>query len=306
MQKKIACLVLSAATLLGVACYSGAGPVAAAELTEKETGAVEVRAAAQVTAARFLAVEEPKVIEGPNYLVNGAATADSGMTVSNGVTSVSAGILAKALYPDAAVNWNGATLTVDTGSISLTATVGAPYYCVNGRYFYTPNGVSGNGSGVYLPLRQIAHQLGAAAEWNQAAGLAEVHTATGRFPSAAEVYREDDVYWLSHIIFAESGNQSLAGMIAVGTVIMNRVGDSRFPNTIKGVITAPGQFTPVSNGTIHKTPSDQAVIAAKLVLEGAREAGSSLYFVNPRGGLSRWFRSLTPVTTIGDHAFFVN
>lgn len=305
MQKKIACLVLSAATLLGLACYSGARPAAAAELTEKETATAAVETA-QISTARFLAMEEPKMAEGPHYLVNGAATADSGMTVSNGVTSVSVGILAKALYPDAAVNWDGATLTVNTGSISLTATVGAPYYCVNGRYFYMPAGVPGNGSGVYLPLRQIAHQLGAAAEWNQAAGLAEVHTTTGSFPSGAEVYREDDVYWLSHIIFAESGNQSLAGMIAVGTVIMNRVGDSRFPNTIKGVITAPGQFTPVSNGTIHKTPSNQAVIAAKLVLEGAREAGNSLYFVNPRGGLSRWFRSLTPVTTIGDHAFFVN
>ena len=49
----------------------------------------------------------------------------------------------------------------------------------------------------------------------------------------------------------------------------------------------------------------EAVIAAKLCLDGASVAGGSLYFVNPDIGVSSWFRlTRTYVTSIGDHDFY--
>ena len=78
----------------------------------------------------------------------------------------------------------------------------------------------------------------------------------------------------------------------------------RFPNTIYDVIFAPNQFTPVSNGSIYREPNAESVAAAKLILEGVRVGGSSLYFVNPSISPNSWAqRNRTYVTTIGAHAF---
>ena len=87
-------------------------------------------------------------------------------------------------------------------------------------------------------------------------------------------YNSESLYWLSRIIYAESGNQPLEGKIAVGNVVLNRVAHPQFPNTVKGVIFQANQFTPVQNGSINRTPSSESVIAAKLCLDGANTAGS--------------------------------
>lgn len=80
---------------------------------------------------------------------------------------------------------------------------------------------------------------------------------------------------LAAILQCEAGS-SYDGMIAVGTVIMNRVSSSRFPNTIKGVIYQKGQFSPVSSGKLErvlkKGPSSSAYSAAKAVLGGKRHS----------------------------------
>ena len=52
-------------------------------------------------------------------------------------------------------------------------------------------------------------------------------------------------------------------------------------------------------------PSEQAVLAAKLCLEGANTVGGALYFINPAACNGGWFNSsLTWVATIGDHVFY--
>lgn len=53
---------------------------------------------------------------------------------------------------------------------------------------------------------------------------------------------------LAAIIECEAGNQSYEGKCAVGSVIINRVRNPRFANTIQEVIFAPGQFSPVASG----------------------------------------------------------
>ena len=47
---------------------------------------------------------------------------------------------------------------------------------------------------------------------------------------------------LAAIIECEAGNQSYEGKCAVGSVIINRVRNPRFANTIQEVIFAPGHF----------------------------------------------------------------
>lgn len=67
------------------------------------------------------------------------------------------------------------------------------------------------------------------------------------------------------LVEAEAGNESMRGKIAVANVVINRVRDSRYPDTVKGVIYQPHQFEPVINGHINKTaPADskEAVLRA--------------------------------------------
>lgn len=85
----------------------------------------------------------------------------------------------------------------------------------------------------------------------------------------------DTIALFAAILECEAGI-SYEGMIAVGTVIMNRVGSSRFPNTIRDVIYQSGQFSPVSSGkldeVLQKGPMDSAYKAAKAVLAGERSS----------------------------------
>lgn len=55
---------------------------------------------------------------------------------------------------------------------------------------------------------------------------------------------------LERCVEAEAGNQSILGKQLVADVILNRVNDPDFPDTITDVIKQKGQFSVVSNGSI--------------------------------------------------------
>ena len=182
---------------------------------------------------------------------------------------------------------------------------GAKYIVANGRYLYVPTGVKLENGTVMVPVRTLCQALGAEVVWNGEEGTIIITSGSGPIASGDSYYDQEDLYWLSRIIYAESGNQSLEGKIAVGNVVLNRVASTQFPNTVYGVIFQRNQFTPASNGRINRTPTAECVIAAKLALEGANTAGNALYFINPSISSSRWFsRNCTYVATIGAHAFF--
>ncbi len=94
---------------------------------------------------------------------------------------------------------------------------------------------------------------------------------------AAMKYTDADLELLARLIYLEAGGGSKDGMWAVGTVVINRVRSSKFPNTLEGVIYAKGQFT--VTGKIDKTtPSSAAVEAAKRVLSGDLYDSDIMYF----------------------------
>ena len=102
--------------------------------------------------------------------------------------------------------------------------------------------------------------------------LASVLAGCGTVETETEkTYSDNDLYALSHIISAESGNCSEDMMIAVGSVVLNRVEDERFPNTIEEVVFQPGQYSPTWNGTYYNEPTDGAVEVAEMLLtEGSQ------------------------------------
>ena len=51
-----------------------------------------------------------------------------------------------------------------------------------------------------------------------------------------KTYSDSDLKRMAAIIYCEAGNQSYAGKLAVGIVVMNRKRSSSFPNTVSGVL----------------------------------------------------------------------
>ncbi len=61
-------------------------------------------------------------------------------------------------------------------------------------------------------------------------------------------YSASDLELMACIIHCEAEGEPYEGKVAVGSVVMNRVASSSFPNTIMGVIYQSGQFSPVASG----------------------------------------------------------
>ena len=176
------------------------------------------------------------------------------------------------------------------------------YFMVNDRYFYVPSLVMAQENDLLLPAESLANALGCSVVKEPATGTLSIRRVGP--VATANTYVEEDLYWLSRAIYSESGNQPMKGRIAVGTVILNRVADEAFPDTIQEVIFAPGQFSPVANGTIYRTPDEKSVIAAKLCLDGVREADGCLY-LNVTSMYSWADQSRTYSCTIGGHNFYL-
>lgn len=99
-----------------------------------------------------------------------------------------------------------------------------------------------------------------------------------------------DLDLLAAIIWCEAGNQPYDGMVAVGEVVMNRVANSSFPNTIAEVLEQPGQFTPYSSGTLQSAlasgVNSTCYQAAQDALNGAQPVPGALYF-NTHSGTTK-------------------
>lgn len=111
----------------------------------------------------------------------------------------------------------------------------------------------------------------------------------------------EDVAMLAAIIECEAGNQSYEGKCAVGSVVINRVADPRFANSISGVIYAPYQFSPVASGRF-------AIVLARGANAACTQAAVDVLngYININALYFHVYDSSVDVggTVIGDHVFY--
>jgi spore germination cell wall hydrolase CwlJ-like protein len=113
-------------------------------------------------------------------------------------------------------------------------------------------------------------------------------------------------------MYLESNRSSSAGMLAVGTVVMNRLRDPRYPKSVCGVVGQKNQF---AQGVLTRKMTDSgAVLASQMadqVLAGARHPGvqnaqhfhtaglrfpyNNMYYVLEAGG-NEFYEKRTPGT----------
>ena len=112
-----------------------------------------------------------------------------------------------------------------------------------------------------------------------------------------------DLYLLSCCVYGEARGESYTGKVAVAAVVLNRVKNSNFPNTVSGVIYQKGAFTCVSDGQINLGTNDECTRAAQDALNGWDPSGGALYYFNPSTATSAWIWSRPQLVTIGRHIF---
>ena len=86
----------------------------------------------------------------------------------------------------------------------------------------------------------------------------------------------DDLVLFAGILQCEAGTSNYDALLAVATVIMNRVESPNYPNSLYGVIYQRGQFSPTWNGSLSrvlaKGPASLCYQAARDALNGSRLA----------------------------------
>lgn len=110
---------------------------------------------------------------------------------------------------------------------------------------------------------------------------------------------DSDLYLLGAIIQCEADGEPYEGKLAVGSVVMNRVRSSYFPDTVAGVIYQKNQFSPVASGRyayrLEQGVNNTCMSAAQEVLNG-NITNDCLYFRTVIEGLEG--------TIIGHHIFY--
>lgn len=125
---------------------------------------------------------------------------------------------------------------------------------------------------------------------------------------AAIQMTKEERYWLEQLVAAEAGGEPYEGVVAVASIIANRVDSSLFPNNVNDVIRAPKQFSPFTDGRINKvTPNDNVKVAVKQVFdEGKRNLPNNVtFFCTTEVASHSWIgQTKKEYKEIGHHTFF--
>ena len=126
--------------------------------------------------------------------------------------------------------------------------------------------------------------------------------ANGTWRDISEVsFAEGDRRLLANLIYCEAGGEPYEGQVAVGSVVINRVLSSKYPDTVVGVIYQRGQFSPVASGRLDLAlatdkATDSCYRAADAAMSGISNVGYCVYFRTPIEGLTG--------INIGGHVFY--
>lgn len=120
-------------------------------------------------------------------------------------------------------------------------------------------------------------------------------------------FTDEELDILYRIAWAEARGEDDIGLILVVNVIMNRVNASGFPDTIRGVVFTPNQFTPITNGAFERATPDQRIKdAVHRALRGEDHSQGATFFRAVRGAEGSWHeRTLNRLFTHGGHHFYL-
>ena len=108
---------------------------------------------------------------------------------------------------------------------------------------------------------------------------------------------------LARLISAEARGEPYEGQVAVGAVVLNRVGHPSFPNSVAEVIYQPGAFSCLDDGQFDEPVAESAYRAARDAVNGWDPSYGAIYYFNPSTATSKWIWSRPLIVNIGKHRF---
>jgi N-acetylmuramoyl-L-alanine amidase len=133
------------------------------------------------------------------------------------------------------------------------------------------------------------------------------NTSTAGSKKAVVSYTESELDLLARLVKAEAESEPYAAKVGVAAVIVNRIRNDQFPNTISSVIyeiSSNGyyQFTPVENGMIKKPATQQDKNAALEALQGSDPSNGALFYFDD-SATNKWLWSKPVKAWIGRMVF---
>ena len=116
-------------------------------------------------------------------------------------------------------------------------------------------------------------------------------------------FSSNDIQLLSQAVYSEARGEPYEGQVAIAAVILNRLNNPTFPNTIAGVIFEPLAFTAVADGQFYMTPDETAKKAVFDAINGWDPSESAIYYFNPDTATSPWIWGRPQIKRIGKHIF---
>lgn len=138
-----------------------------------------------------------------------------------------------------------------------------------------------------VPVRVLAEILGCTINWNSNYWTVEITKENYVMADdyvADFQYTYEDVTWLARIVTVEALNIGYEAKLAVANVVLNRVKNGQFPNSIQDVIFDRNyavQFPPAHRDSFQTLePFDDSLKAAVAALSGVNNISECLYFNN--------------------------
>lgn len=126
---------------------------------------------------------------------------------------------------------------------------------------------------------------------------------TGASLGSAYTLSRNDRQLMAQAVYGEARGEPYEGQVAVAAVILNRLKDSQFPDTVSGVIFEPLAFTAVADGQIWLEPDESAHKAVQDAINGWDPSLNALYYFNPETATSKWIWTRPQIKQIGRHIF---
>lgn len=169
--------------------------------------------------------------------------------------------------------------------------------------YYSGNVDGVYGSGTYEAVKKFQSSNGLTADGIAGSQTLQALGINSSSSSGGSSSNNSDLNLLSHLVYGEARGEPYEGMVAVAASVMNRVADSRFPNSISGVIYQSGAYTCVADGQINLGYDDNSKKAAQDAINGWDPTSGCVYYFNPDTATSAWIWSRPQVLTIGKHIF---
>jgi N-acetylmuramoyl-L-alanine amidase len=127
-------------------------------------------------------------------------------------------------------------------------------------------------------------------------------TPTKTLPTSSR-FSVNDITLLARTVHGEARGEPYIGQVAVAAVVLNRIDNPAFPNTIAGVVFQPRAFTAVDDGQIWLEPDASSFQAVQDALNGWDPSSGAIYYFNPVTATSKWIWSRPQIKQIGKHIF---